>query len=117
MLLSTSPDSIPRERTQHSLRLSIDDVEKNASRTARPAVAALPVSQRPGADGEFGCEFELRQAGLVPDGLHVDVGNAVNPYLHRPPFLVRNGLLEASLDACKRSGHCWLWINRKKCGC
>ena len=92
-------DSISRERTQDSLRLSIDDIEKNASRTARTAVTALPVSQRAWADGEFGCEFELRQASLAPDSLDVDVGNAVNAYLHRAPFLVRNGLLEAALDA------------------
>jgi hypothetical protein len=57
------------------------------------------------ADGEFGGEFELRRAGLVPDRLHVDVGNAVNAYLHRPDCLVCDGLLEASLDARKFFAH------------
>ncbi len=92
ILLSRSPDSIPRERAQNGLRLPIDYAEQHASRAARSPVAALPVSQRARTDSEFDGEFKLRQARLFPDSLDVYVGKTVYAYLCRPPFLVRNGL-------------------------
>ena len=91
---------------QHGTRIFLDDMQEHGSRSARNALALLPVAQGGERDLERRREFLLRHAGLFPDPRHVEGVECMDAITLARALLIGQGFFHALDKGVTHLAHC-----------